>query len=61
MLTFFAGMACGVLLMIVAVAWVTRRPMPGEYGCTCPECVAFDASIGIKTPGKLSEPPHSVP
>lgn len=26
MLTFLAGMACGVLLMLAAIAWVTRTP-----------------------------------
>ena len=31
MLTFLAGMACGVLLMLAAFAWVTRSPKEDPF------------------------------
>jgi hypothetical protein len=40
MLTFLAGMAVGVLAMMLAVAYVTRAPKrnPKPFECTCPQC-----------------------
>lgn len=41
MLNFLAGIATGILIMLGAVAWVTRRPArrdPVPFECTCAEC-----------------------
>lgn len=43
MLTFLAGMACGVLLMMAAIAFITRstdnEPQPSFLGeCGCETC-----------------------